>query len=71
MKVHSLLEDTFECVEVSRGSPAWEEYLKNVDYFALKGLFDATFASLRHMYNELADANNSEVKTVLLVAIFS
>ncbi|XP_075240849.1 dynein beta chain, ciliary-like isoform X3 [Convolutriloba macropyga] len=69
MKVHSLLEDTFECVEVSRGSPAWEEYLKNVDYFALKGLFDATFASLRHMYNELADANNSEPKGEPLLVI--
>ena len=55
------MEDTFNCVQVSRGCPAWDQYVRKVDLLAQKALYDATVSSLRNMYNELADANNSNV----------
>ena len=50
-----------QAVQISRASPAWEEYVDHIDALVLDGLKKTTLKSLRAMLNTLVHSNVSEV----------
>jgi dynein heavy chain len=60
-KVHSLVQTSFEVVQISQASPAWQNYIDYIDAIVLDGLKQSTLASLRTMLNTLVQANMIEV----------
>ena len=61
LRIHFLLKNSFQVVQISRASPAWEEYVDHIDALVLDGLKQTCLKSLRSMLNTLVLANVSEV----------
>ncbi|EDO43528.1 predicted protein [Nematostella vectensis] len=60
-RIHALLKSTFEAVQISRASPAWQSYTQHVSDVVLRGLRESTLASLRSMLNQIVTANIAQV----------
>ncbi|XP_056010102.1 uncharacterized protein LOC125667097 [Ostrea edulis] len=56
-KIHQLVDTSFEAVQISQASPAWQDYIDYVDAIVLDGLKQATLTSLKSMLNNLVQAN--------------
>eukprot|EP00057_Strongylocentrotus_purpuratus_P006394 XP_011660868.1 PREDICTED: dynein beta chain, flagellar outer arm [Strongylocentrotus purpuratus] len=62
LRIHAMLQNSFEVVQISRASPAWEEYVDHIDALVLDGLKQTCLKSLRSMLNTLVLANVSETE---------
>ena len=62
LRVHALVKESYEVVQISAASPAWRDYIDYMDAIVLDGLKQASLASLRGMLNTLVQANMVEVK---------
>ena len=60
-KIHSLAISSFEAVQISQASPAWQDFIDYIDAIVLDGLKQATLTSLKTMLNNLVQANMAEV----------
>nr|XP_022320176.1 dynein beta chain, flagellar outer arm-like isoform X6 [Crassostrea virginica] len=58
-KIHQLVDTSFEAVQISQASPAWQDYIDYVDAIVLDGLKQSTLTSLKSMLNNLVQANMS------------
>ena len=56
-KIHQLLQETFECVQISKSSPQWTEYTSYVNSIVVEGLKKSILLSLRTMYNKIVSKN--------------
>ncbi|XP_022099208.1 dynein beta chain, ciliary-like [Acanthaster planci] len=61
-RIHHLLGNSFEAVQISRASPAWEDYVDHIDALVLDGLKQSTLKSLRSMLNTLVHSNVAEAQ---------
>ncbi|XP_033641711.1 dynein beta chain, flagellar outer arm-like [Asterias rubens] len=61
-RIHYLLSISFEAVQISRASPAWEDYVDHIDALVLDGLKQASLKSLRSMLNTLVHSNMAEAQ---------
>ncbi|XP_078672103.1 uncharacterized protein LOC144911712 isoform X1 [Branchiostoma floridae x Branchiostoma belcheri] len=68
-RIHTLLQESFEAVQISRASPAWEAYVEFVDSIVLDGLKRSTVTSLETMHNQLVMANISQDPYVPILTI--
>ncbi|XP_033103095.1 dynein heavy chain 9, axonemal-like [Anneissia japonica] len=68
-RIHSLLMDSFQAVQISKASPAWEDYVEHIDALVLDGLKEATLKSLRNMLNTLVHCNMAEEISVPILTI--
>ncbi|XP_071095883.1 uncharacterized protein [Haliotis cracherodii] len=59
-KIHQLVQVSFQAVQISQASPAWQDYIDYIDAIILDGLKQATLSSLRSMLNTLVQANIAE-----------
>ncbi|XP_076457719.1 uncharacterized protein LOC143291635 isoform X3 [Babylonia areolata] len=59
-KIHGLVQNSFEVVQISQASPAWQDYIDYIDAIVLDGLKQSTLTSLRTMLNTLVQANMVE-----------
>ncbi|XP_053409232.1 uncharacterized protein LOC123561373 isoform X4 [Mercenaria mercenaria] len=59
-KIHSLVLNSFEAVQISQASPAWQDFIDYIDAIVLDGLKQATLTSLKTMLNNLVQANMAE-----------
>ena len=69
-KIHSLAISSFEAVQISQASPAWQDFIDYIDAIVLDGLKQATLTSLKTMLNNLVQANMAEVKDFASIAFF-
>ncbi|GFS27875.1 dynein beta chain, flagellar outer arm [Elysia marginata] len=60
LRVHALVKESYEVVQISAASPAWRDYIDYMDAIVLDGLKQASLASLRGMLNTLVQANMVE-----------
>ena len=60
-RVHGLVRESYDVVQISQASPAWKDYVDYIDAIVLDGLKQATLTSLRVMLNTLVQANMLEV----------
>ncbi|XP_070202269.1 uncharacterized protein [Littorina saxatilis] len=56
-KIHCIIQTSFEVVQISQASPAWQDYIDYIDAIVLDGLKQSTLSSLRTMLNTLVQAN--------------
>ncbi|XP_020627063.1 dynein beta chain, flagellar outer arm-like isoform X2 [Orbicella faveolata] len=71
-RIHALLQSTFEAVQISRASPAWQSYIKYVSGVVMEGLKASTCTSLRSMLNQIVFSNMSqdaEVHPILTIRL--
>ncbi|KAK6172547.1 hypothetical protein SNE40_016179 [Patella caerulea] len=61
-KIHQLVSKSFEAVQISEASPAWQDYIDYIDAIVLDGLKQATLTSLMSMLNTLVQANMAETE---------
>ncbi|XP_052258855.1 uncharacterized protein LOC127863384 isoform X2 [Dreissena polymorpha] len=59
-KIHALVLNSFEAVQISQASPAWQDFIDYIDAIVLDGLKQATLTSLKTMLNNLVQANMAE-----------
>ncbi|KAL5020323.1 hypothetical protein ScPMuIL_003215 [Solemya velum] len=64
-RIHSLVTSSFEAVQISQASPAWQDYLDYIDAIVLDGLKQATLTSLKFMLNNLVHSNMAEDEELL------
>lgn len=60
-RIHTLVQMSFDAVQISQASPAWQDYIDYIDAIVLDGLKQATLTSLKSMLNNLVQANMAEV----------
>ena len=60
-RVHLLVLNSFEAVQISQASPAWQDFIDYIDAIVLDGLKQASLTSLKTMLNNLVQANMAEV----------
>ncbi|XP_052060514.1 uncharacterized protein LOC127700861 isoform X4 [Mytilus californianus] len=65
-RIHSLVQMSFEAVQISQASPAWQDYIDYIDAIVLDGLKQATLTSLKSMLNNLVQANMAEDDDTLM-----
>ncbi|XP_071959570.1 uncharacterized protein [Antedon mediterranea] len=68
-RIHSLLINSFQAVQISAASPAWEDYVEHIDALVLDGLKEATLKSLRNMLNTLVHCNLAEEESIPILTI--
>ena len=68
-KIHSLAISSFEAVQISQASPAWQDFIDYIDAIVLDGLKQATLTSLKMMLNNLVQANMAEVNNMFKMVI--
>ncbi|KAK7479591.1 hypothetical protein BaRGS_00029140 [Batillaria attramentaria] len=59
-KIHAIVQTSFEAVQISQASPAWQDYIDYIDAIVLDGLKQSSLTSLRTMLNTLVHANMVE-----------
>lgn len=69
MKIHSLLKESFEVIQISEASPAWQTYVEFIDGRVLEGLKKACNSSITAMINEFAMCCEPEKKEKPVISI--
>jgi len=52
-KIHNLLQTIFDVVKISRTTPEWLAYKRDISNKVVQGLQDSILISLRYIYNSL------------------
>lgn len=64
-KIHALVQESYESVQISQASPAWKDYVDYIDAIVLDGLKETTLLSLKAMLKTLCQVR-SKVKHLTL-----
>ena len=56
-KINQLLEEAFQCVQISKSSPQWADYTAYVNSIVVEGLKKSILYSLKTMYNKIVSKN--------------
>ncbi|XP_055866060.1 uncharacterized protein LOC106055129 isoform X2 [Biomphalaria glabrata] len=59
-RIHNLMNESYEVVQISQASPAWRDYVDYIDAIILDGLKLACLTSLKTMLNTMVQANLAE-----------
>ncbi|KAH9514965.1 hypothetical protein Btru_021540, partial [Bulinus truncatus] len=71
-RIHNLMNESYEVVQISQASPAWKDYVDYIDAIILDGLKLACLTSLRNMLNTMVQANMlEEMPDVSIVPILT
>ncbi|XP_064599567.1 LOW QUALITY PROTEIN: uncharacterized protein LOC135466077 [Liolophura sinensis] len=65
IKIHNLVQKSFEAVQISQASPAWRDYVDYMDAIVLDGLKQSTLTSLKSMLNTLVMSNTTRASNTL------
>ncbi|XP_064650622.1 uncharacterized protein LOC135502065 isoform X3 [Lineus longissimus] len=69
MKIHNIVSLSFEAAQISKASPAWEDYVDYLDNIVLDGLKQSTLTSLKTMLNTMVQSNLDEVDAIPILTI--
>ena len=56
-RIHSLLNKTFNVIQLSKSSPEWSKYMEFINDIVINGLEKSVLASLCHIFNRMVAGN--------------
>ncbi|ELU01785.1 hypothetical protein CAPTEDRAFT_107782 [Capitella teleta] len=70
-RIHHLLDRSYQAVNMSEASPAWQDYIDYMDAVILDGLKQTCLTSLKSMLNQIVHCNRArgEVVPILMIRL--
>ncbi len=65
-KIHSLIANTLQAVDISEASPGWQEYLNYLNEIILNGFKISTYSSLKNMLACMTDPEVTNLQKYFL-----
>ncbi len=64
--IHALIENSFDSAGISEASPAWQDYIGNINDVILNGLKNSSLKSLGTLYRLMTDENDLKTPFISL-----